>query len=1102
MLRKTLYFLIFSLLFSSCQEENARDGKAQFEFLSSDKTGVTFANSIENSQELNILNYLYFYNGAGVAVGDFNGDQLLDLYFTANQSADKLYLNKGNLEFEDITNLSNIDNELGWTTGVTVVDINNDQLLDIYVCKVGKYRNIEGHNLLYVNQGLNTNGIPTFKEESKKYGLDIVSFATQAAFFDYDKDNDLDLFLLNHSVHPNRNYGKGAKRKIPDDLSGDQLYENVNGNFVDVSAPSKIFQGNIGYGLGIGVSDINNDGYPDVYIGNDFFENDYLYVNNQDKTFTELIHNQSQKLGHTTHYSMGNDIADINNDGNTDIISVDMLPEDLDTYKRSGKEFGYQTYSYYLKNGYAPQFMQNTLHLNRGNLQFSETANLSGISATEWSWSPLIADFDNDGFKDIYITNGILGATNDMDFINFIANDEIQKKIETNFTEKELEFIEKLPKKKTKNYFFQNKNGTQFQDVSHIWLAKNEASYSNGAAYADLDNDGDLDIVVNNINAEAFILKNNTTEYNQGVSNSININFKGPKNNPLGIGAKVTLFTANATLTQENYTTRGYLSAVAPSLHFGLGSENKIDSIHVQWSDGKEQLVNSINFDPRITLSYTEAKNPAPSTESKTFSATNLSFKHNDNSPIEFNRDPLVPYALSNCGPDISIADINNDGLDDFFVSGGKRQASSLFIQESNGNFIAQQQELWKKTNLNEDIAHDFGDINNDGFVDLIVASGGNEFKSGNPIKPRVYLNKNGIFSEDDTQLISIEVNASKVKLIDFDNDQDLDLCILADAEKTIFGATPKQYLFENDGKGNFKDVTQNVAPNFQSIGNAKDVIFTDINNDGNQDFIVVGHWMPITIFLKEGNQFVKSNFKGLENSNGWWNALEVQDFDKDGDLDLIVGNWGLNSRLSASTKEPITLYSYDFDQNGTKEPIVSYFYQGEETTFSSKEELEKQLPLIKKKYITHESFAKADFDEIFTSSALKKADKKHVYELATCYFENIRNNSFKKHILPYFAQISSVNDIFVHDYNNDSYLDVLIAGNNYEISTQLSKLDASRGEVFLNDQKGGFSFADNLNFDIQGVVQSLKKIKVQNKNYLLVARNKDSILSYQLDSN
>jgi len=1096
MLQRNIYFLIFIILFSSCQKELNSNSTSQFKLLSSEKTGVTFVNSIENTASLNILNYLYFYNGAGVAVGDFNNDDLPDIYFTANQSSDKLYLNKGRLQFEDITNKALIENSTGWTSGVTTVDINNDGLLDIYVCKVGDYRTIKGTNLLFVNQGTNENGIPTFKEQSQEYGLDIRSFSTQAAFFDFDQDNDLDMFLLNHSVHPNRNYGKGSKRKIPDTLSGDRMYENRNGKFIDVSTQTGIFQGNIGYGLGLAVGDLNNDSYPDIYIGNDFFENDYLYINNQGKEFTELITKESSKLGHTTHYSMGNTITDVNNDGLMDVLSLDMLPEDLNTYKRSGKEFGYQTYSYYLKNGYTPQFMQNTLHINRGNLNFSETAHMSGVAATEWSWSSLVADFDNDGYKDIYITNGILGATNDMDFINFIANDEIQKKIETNFTNKELRFIDKLPKKKTPNYFFKNENGLAFKNISNSWLANNQNSYSNGAAYADLDNDGDLDIIVNNINSEAYILQNNTN-----TSNSFKVSFNGPSTNLFGIGAKVTLYTKNQSYTQENYPTRGYLSSVSPHLLFGIGETTQIDSIQVKWSDGKEQTIKSIT-DKSLTFEYSESIKKRTTGFNSYAQKSVSTFKHKDNSPIEFSRDPLIPYALSNCGPDLSVADINNDGLDDFFASGGKGQASTLFVQNSKGNFTESQNNIWSKTKINEDVSHDFGDVNGDGYTDLIIVSGGNEFKSGKAIQPRLYINQQGTFSQDLNQFTDIELNASKVKFIDFDNDQDLDICILADAEKTVFGQTPRQYLLENDGNGNFQDITESIAPDFQYIGNAKDFLFIDINNDNQKDLIVVGHWMPITIFINERNKFLKLDFNGLEKTNGWWNTVKADDFDQDGDLDLIVGNWGLNSRLQASEESPITLYRYDFDDNGSKEPIVSYFYQEEETTFSSKEELVKQLPFINKKYLTHQSFANADFEEIFTPSALKKADKKKVFELATCYFENQGNQTLKKHVLPYFAQISSVNEIFVHDFNNDSYKDLLLTGNNYEVSTQLSKLDASHGEVFLNNQKGSFSFTNNLNFDIQGVVQSLKKIKIQNKTHLLVGRNNDSILSYELNKN
>ena len=579
---KGQFKIIFGLLLTLISCTNTEQDTL-FVLRDSQHTGIDFKNQLEQTPELNILNYLYFYNGAGVATGDFNGDGLADLYFTSNQQADKLYLNQGNFEFKDVTSISKLSNNTGWTTGVTHADVNNDGLLDIYICKVGDHETIRGQNLLFINQGNNEEGIPTFKEEASTYGLDFIGYSTQAAFFDYDLDGDLDMYLMNHSVNPNRSYGKGTKRKRVDSMSGDILFKNENGHYIDVSKDAGIFQGTIGYGLGLAVSDINNDGYPDIYIGNDFFENDYLYINQKDGTFKETISADDMKLGHTTHFSMGNDIADINNDGLTDILSLDMLPEDLETYKTSGVEYPYPVYQQYLKNGFAPQYMSNALHLNLGDENFGEIASLSGIDATEWSWGALFADYDNDGFKDLFISNGIQGVTNDMDYINYISNEEIQKNIAQGLSDKDLELIDRLPKKKVQNYFYKNNGGTAFENVTKTWAPQID-SYSNGCVYADLDNDGDLDIVVNNVNQEAFVLENTLKG-----GNYIKIRFDGSTQNKFGVGTKVIVFGTSGTSVQENIPTRSFMSAKDNTLNFGLGKDSIIDSIQIIWPQGKFQ---------------------------------------------------------------------------------------------------------------------------------------------------------------------------------------------------------------------------------------------------------------------------------------------------------------------------------------------------------------------------------------------------------------------------------------------------------------------------------------------------------------------------------
>ena len=1107
------HLLSASLLFFflSCSKEESK--RTLFETKPAIETGIHFQNTIVSKPELNILNYIYFYNGAGVAAADFNNDGLTDLYFTANQSEDQLYLNQGNLKFNDITKVAGIDNAENWTTGVTTVDINNDGYLDIYVCKLNNFQNITGHNLLYVNDGPNQNGIPTFTEKAAKFGLDFRGLSTQASFFDYDLDGDLDLFLLNHSTNPNQNYGKGSIRNIPNETSGDKLFENNNGHFVNVSEKAGILQSKIGYGLGISISDVNNDGHPDIYVGNDFFENDYLYINQGDKTFKEQITTKSGAIGHTTHFSMGNDIADINNDGLPDIVSVDMLPEDLVTYKTSGSEFNYQIYHNYLNNGYTHQFMQNTLQLNNGNGSFSEIAYLSGIAATEWSWSPLIADFDNDGLQDLYITNGILGATNDMDFISFIANDNIQKSLGEGMGEEDMAFIEKIPEKKTDNYFFQNKGEAKFEDTSKTW-ADTPSSFSNGAVYADLDNDGDLDIVTNNVNEPAFVLENtsrissedDSVETKQNLvellgGGYVTVKFIGDSLNPFGIGAKVIVYKDGERLLKENFTSRGYLSSVAPQLHFGLGTTSKIDSLHVIWPNQTFETIINSETNRTITVSHANAAGnfyrsfQKKSKQFLTEVPPLFDFQHKENSTIDFNRNPLLPFAMSNEGPGVSVADINNDGLQDVFMSGAKGQASQLFVQQKDGAFGLQQTELFQEDAINEDVSHIFFDANGDSYQDLLVVSGGNEFTTGKPIAPRLYLNDQGIFKKDTVFIGSdYAINASQVKAMDLDSDGDLDAFIASGTRSPLDGS-PTQVFLNNISNDGFLLSDNMGASQVTKNGRCNDLLYMDLDGDGIEELITAGDWSPIAVYSKVKEQFVFQKLNGLDSTHGWWNAIKAADIDQDGDLDLIAGNWGLNNRLQASIQEPLTLYTKDFDDNGSKETIITYFYQGEETPFVSKDELVKQIPSINKNYLSYHDFATASMDDIFGQENLKSAFQEQVFELASCTFRNNGDGTFTKQRLPFAAQISSVNDIWVEDFNNDGFPDLLLVGNNFEISPQLSSLDASHGVLLLNDTHGNFNEAKGQQFTIPGAARNIEKLEYQGEKYLIITRNNDQPL-------
>ncbi|MEM6892662.1 MAG: VCBS repeat-containing protein [Bacteroidota bacterium] len=1082
-MKKSFAALLFLLLITSCSEE-----QTLFQEVAESHSNISFNNALTDTPELNILNYLYYYNGAGVIAADFNKDNLIDIFFTGNQVPDALYLNQGNLVFEEVTQKSGILPSSSWSTGASYVDINADGLLDIYICKAAKYRSLKGNNLLYVNQGPDENGIPQFKESAELYGLDFSGLSTKASFFDYDLDGDLDMFLMNHSVHPNRNYGKGSQRKGYNPISGDVLYQNQNGKFIDVSEESGIFQGKAGYGLGLAISDVNQDGYPDIYVGNDFFENDYLYINQQDGTFEEIISTQPDMLGHTTHFSMGNTIADVNNDGWSDILSLDMLPENLVTYKTSGLEYGYPIYRQYLKNGFSPQYMQNTFHLNLDGQRFAEIGNLSGIAATEWSWGALAADFDQDGFKDIFISNGIKGATNDMDFMNFIANEGIQRRIDAGMKKTDLPLVNEIPEKKVPNYFFKNNGDLTFSDVSKEWV-ESTPTFSHGCAYADFDNDGDLDLVINHVDKPATLLENTSNQ-----KATLKVKFEGTGNNTLGIGATITVFGGETIQHFENYPDQGYLSAVPPMVHVNLPLGQQIDSIGVTWPNGTFQTLKNIAPNAELVLKQEHTSMPfAKKVKNQSYFTINdsiIPFQHKETASIDFDGEPLIPYANSNNGPCFAVADINKDGLDDVFIGGAKNQAGSLFLQDAEGLFQSSQQALFETSKIDENTACVFFDFDTDGWTDLLVANGGNEFSSGAPLRPKLYKNEGGVLELVSVIPDNVVLNAADIGVGDFNADGFQDIILVSDGVTRSFGADPAHFLLYNNGKGGFQDVTKQQMPDLSEAGNLKDVAITDINKDGRLDIITIGHWENPEIYINQGGRFVLQTPDSFQKAKGWWNVIKAEDFDKDGDIDLIAGNWGLNTKFKASPEEPITLYRNDFDGNSSIEPLVTYFHQGTETPFASKDALVKQMPFLNKKFLSYLDFANASVEELFGRKALNDANRKQVFELNSCYFENQGDGNFDIKPLPFLTQASQINDILVEDLNEDGYLDVLIVGNNHHISTQLGRLDASHGLFLQNDKKGFFFHNHKQDPSIDGVVQSIGSINLNQKLKFIIGRN------------
>ncbi len=1107
---RIISFIIFSVLLFSCKKSKTNKATPLFEVLDNKRTGIDFSNNLIYNKEFNLFKYMYFYNGSGVGAGDFNNDGFIDLFFGSNQSNNRLYLNKGGLHFSDVSKAAAIPEDGGWTTGISVVDINNDGLLDIYVCRVGEFETLRGKNLLLVNKGVSKEGIPVFAEEAEKYGLNFSGFSTQAAFLDYDLDGDLDMFLLNHSVHQNGTF-KPRKEFIGTyhPLSGDRFYRNDGpllslpsggrkGGFTDVTKETGINSSAIGYGLGIAVADINLDGYPDIYIGNDFHEDDYLYINQHNGTFKEQ---GEQELMHTSQFSMGVDVADINNDAWPEIISLDMLPEDPYILKRSLGEDTYDIFNFKVGVGYSYQYTRNNLQYNRKNGLFSETGLYSGIAATDWSWAPLWMDFDNDGLKDLFITNGIPKRMNDIDYINFISNSEIQQRIITNsMDDKNLALINKFPEIKLPNKFYKNNGDLSFTDEADA-ITNNPLTFSNGAACADLDNDGDLDIVVNNIDAAALVYENKNTVQNE--KSSLQVNLKGSKENVNALGTKLILYAGNSIRTYEKMPARGFLSSMETPMLIGM-KNTKIDSVFLIWPDNSFEKIQLDSSKTKITFQYEEGLPLFDYTSLRSFykntttpvtditSQTGLNYIHRENRFVEFDREPLIPHMLSTESPCMAVADINHDGLEDIFIGGARNSRMEIFTQQTPGRFVQTVQPELDKDSSYENTGAVWADVNDDRNIDLIVASGGNEFY-GPEIHntPRVYLNNGkGVFAKKEDAFDSLFITASCIAATDFNEDGKMDLFLGGRAVPGEYGKIPRSYLLQNDGTGRFKDVTASYAAGLMDIGFVTQAVWFDLDKDGDNDLLLSLEWGSPTAFINEKGKLTK---KVLSGKKGWWNFLLPYDIDNDGDIDLVAGNLGLNSRLKASEKEPIRLYYNDYDGNGKKEQVLTYYLAGKELPFANKSELEKQMPFLKKKFLYAENFAKASLQDLFGADKLKKADLLTANYFSNAVFINNGQLQFDAKAFPFEAQLTSFRDAAVINANNDNLPDLLLMGNYYGNNIEMGRYDADYGTVLINKGKGEFTSSPMNGISVKGQVRHISKINIPGKEAFILACNNDS---------
>jgi enediyne biosynthesis protein E4 len=1089
---------IFFICFGSIIFFNTVHGQHLFESVRASYSGVTFRNTIIETQSQNALTYENLFNGGGVAVGDINNDGLEDIYFTSNMQLNKLYLNQGNFKFKDITQSAGVAGRVGWKSGTSMVDINGDGLLDIYVCYSGKSDAEKRRNQFFINQGN-----LTFLDKAKEMGLDDPSYTTQVAFFDYDRDGDLDAFLLATNVKVIRELEYSPTRKEKHPYAGDKLFRNDNGKFVEVTEQAGIISNEIGFGLGVAISDLNKDGWPDVYISNDYAEQDYLYINNKDGTFSDQA---VQSLRHISQFSMGSDIADINNDSWPDIFTTDMLPEDNKRQKLLYGPDNYELFELMVRQEFHHQYMRNMLQLNNGNGTFSEIGQLAGISNTDWSWAPLFADYDNDGLKDLFVTNGYFRDYTNRDFLKF-KGDYYFKKVLAHERADTLELAKSMPSTPIHNYIFKNLGNTSFEDQSKTW-GFSTPTFSNGAAYSDLDNDGDLDLIVNNQNAEVSLYRNLSRQQN-ALRHYIALQLKGYGQNTQAIGSTVTIYTKQGQQFFELIPVRGYQSSVTSRIHAGLNDLTQIDSIGVVWPTGKKSKWANVKADQLLVLEEVNSKSTdryatqQPTTHFK-FEKSPLTYRHKEYGANDFKRQPLLTTMLSPTGPVMASADVNGDGTVDIFVGGTNENLGRLFVQLSNGIFRMMGNFDFKEDVNCSDADARFFDADGDGDQDLYVVSGGyHEYlPDQETLQDRLYINDGrGNFTKARNALPRMSPAKSCVRSTDIDHDGDLDLFVGGRVLPGSYPETPPSYLLLNDGSGRFTDVTEKLLPALKKGGMITDAAWVDVNKDTYADLVVIGEFMPLRVFINEqGNIFEEATQQYFKNSPaGWWSKLAVADFDHDGDEDLIAGNFGLNSQFKASESEPISLVYTDFDSNGSVDPILVSYVQHKPYPFAGRDELLDQLFPLRKKFTTYAPYSEATLTDLFTSTELSQAKKLTATELQTVYFEN-QGNQFIKHILPIEAQYAPVHSIEVLDYNLDGHLDFILAGNQSAIRIRLGSIDANFGQLYQGDGKGNFRYIPQAESGLSftGDVKSLKWIKTVAGEFLLAGINNLGIVAYK----